>query len=453
MQKILAFLIASSALLPGCVRLPETDLVTNVPVHEVVRRLKCELVTAIDQKSRENPRFRFLTQWAAKVHLTLVVDDMSSINPGATLIEPLAVTGTSRSLAIGAGLTTEAVRTEDIEFFMSFPEVLHEMSSPLVWEKTYDFCRRDDGLLLESELGFKGLLDRALSPVAAGVLYTGVNNPGISGGQPPVPKDEISKIQTAMQSVNDIDRLPHGTLSETELSSTVAGRKVQELRSAIEGLKGLREQQTESNQKTKDEKTLSDNLVKAKQVEADTKVLISEVVTPLYDIANNSIANSCLKSVTKDKYTAVTSGSVVAIKKYGVDNAETPDASKQLLDDETNAAKAVYNSALSMLTTIKNCGPKEKAKPSLYDPLDIISETMNFYITANGSVTPMWKLVRVTAPLSTTFLSGQRKDTDTLILALGRPAAPGAGTLSTQPIDNQILARILSQAINSSVSH
>jgi hypothetical protein len=60
--------------------------------------------------------------------------------------------------------------------------------------------------------------------------------------------------------------------------------------------------------------------------------------------------------------------------------------------------------------------------PALYDPIDLIGETVNFYITLSGSVTPTWKLVRVTAPLAPTFASAIRKNTNTLILTLGRPA-------------------------------
>src|SRR5258706_10260961 len=98
--------------LSGCVKTPISDGMVDVSVNEIVRRLKCELVEAVGQKSQEDARFGFLSQWAAKVHLTLVVDDQVSINPGATLIEPLKIAGTSRSLAVGAGLTTQAVRPE-----------------------------------------------------------------------------------------------------------------------------------------------------------------------------------------------------------------------------------------------------------------------------------------------------------------------------------------------------
>lgn len=440
------------ALAAGCVRTPMHDGITNVPVAEVVRRLKCELATAIDEKRHEDSRFYFLTQWAAKVHLTLVVDDSASINPGATFIEPLSVTNTNRSLAIGAGLTSQAVRTEDIEFFLSFNEMLGEMGTPQVWAETYNYCARGGpGILLESELGLKAVLDKALAPVSAGILYTGKNNPGLGGGQPKIPTGEVANIQKALASLDRIDRLPHQALTADELNSTAAGRLIREFNTKIQGFNEaktpLNQAQTDEKKRLEDEqKTLTDNLAAAKQAEADTKLLIREVVTPLYEIATNSIANACQDSITADKFAATTSASVVAINKFAVDNAQDSKTSTEFLKKEQDAEKQTYKFASHMLQTIKTCGPKEKSKPALYDPLDIIGETVNFYVTATGSFTPSWKLVRIAAPLASTFVSGTRKDTNTLILVLGRPNSSGDGGPS-KAMEQQILSQILSQAI------
>jgi hypothetical protein len=231
MKMVRAYSLAAlvSVALPGCVRTPMHDAITNVSVEEVVRRLKCELVAAIDAKQKEDRRFAFLTQWAAKVHLTIVVDDMASINPGATFIEPLSVAGTSRSLAVGAGLTTQAVRTEDIEFFLSFPEMIEEMSTPQIWAQNYNYCGRDTGFLLESGLGLKAVIDKALAPVGTGVLYTGKNNPGLGSGQPKIPGGEVANIQSALKKLSSLANLPHATLTEAELSTSAAGKIVNQL--------------------------------------------------------------------------------------------------------------------------------------------------------------------------------------------------------------------------------
>lgn len=457
MRDAFAVAVLAGVLLQGCVRTPPSDGMANVPVHEVVRRLKCELVDAIDQKRKEDDRFRFLTQWAAKVHLTLVVDDMASINPGVTFIEPLSIANTSRSLAVGAGLSTQAIRTEDIEFFLSFPEVLKEMSNPRKWSENYGSCSRDTGFFLESELGLKALLDKALSPVGTGVLYTGVNNPGIGGGQPKIPAGEVANIQAALKNLKEIDNLPHPRLSEIELNATAAGRKVNELNSFLQQLQSVTDKtqpqkDDAAREATRERNVLSDNLAKAKQLETDARLLIREVVTPLSEIAAGSIASTCQAGVTAEKFAAITSASIVAVDKYGVDNAQDSATSTKFLNGEKVAARQTFEHASNMLNLIKNCGPKEKPKPALYDPLDVIGETVNFYVTASGSFTPSWKLVRITAPLAPNFVSGTRKDTNTLILVMGRPNTSGDTPKSSTAMDYQVLSQILSQAITTRIN-
>jgi hypothetical protein len=452
----LFFALGLTCALQGCVQTPRSDGMADVPVQEVVRRLKCELVDAIDKKLKEDARFAFLTQWAAKVHLTLIVDDTGSINPGATFIEPLAVASTSRSLGIGGGLTTQAVRTEDIEFFISFQEMLNEMSNPKTWSETYEYCRRDSGILLESELGLKAVLDKALAPVRTSVLYTGTNNPGLGGGQPKIPAGEVKSIQTALENLRKIDNQPHPQLNSTELSGILAGKKTQELDFTIKSLESkpnkTQQDLDEILRQQKEQETLTSNLAQAKQLEADSKMLIAEVVNPLSDIASSSISAKCNKDVAAEKFAAVASASVVAIKKYGVDNAQNTNSSTEFLNGEKLAAQETFSHATKMLNSIKNCGAKEASPPAKYDPLDVIGETVNFYVTTTGSVTPSWKLVRLTAPIAPTFLSGTRKDTNTLILAMGRPNTSGDTPKASDAMNSQLLSQILGQAITTRIN-
>jgi hypothetical protein len=84
-----------------------------------------------------------------------------------------------------------------------------------------------------------------------------------------------------------------------------------------------------------------------------------------------------------------------------------------------------------------------------YDPISTIGQTVNFFVTSSGSVTPTWKLINVTAPLANTFLSASRKDTNSVIISMGRPVVAADGTISaSQSMNNQILAAQLGQAIS-----
>jgi hypothetical protein len=106
--------------------------------------------------------------------------------------------------------------------------------------------------------------------------------------------------------------------------------------------------------------------------------------------------------------------------------------------------------AKKMVGLISDCpaaAKKPPAGPALYGPIDLIGETVNFYITLSGSVTPSWKLVRITAPLAPTLVSATRKDTNTLILTLGRPVYQDGKVAGPSPAMNQqMLTSILTQA-------
>jgi hypothetical protein len=94
------------------------------------------------------------------------------------------------------GLQTEAIRTEDIEFFLSFPDVISEFRnlSPEQAIARYNGCQFESGFFLQSDLDIKSMLDRALSPVAEGVLHTGKNVP-LPGGPAPIPTGDAERIR------------------------------------------------------------------------------------------------------------------------------------------------------------------------------------------------------------------------------------------------------------------
>ena len=186
--------------------------------------------------------------------------------------------------------------------------------------------------------------------------------------------------------------------------------------------------------------------------ERRTQAIINNIVKPLYSIASTSLDSSCLVKATQSQFQAITWSAKVSISVISVDNATDEDKAKAALEAVKAARNKVIDFAIEMVSEIAACSAslkKPQAKgPPQYDPIDTISETVNFFVTGTGSLTPTWKLVKVTAPLAPTFFSASRKDTNTLILAMGRPApAANGGITSSLAMNNQILASILSQAI------
>jgi hypothetical protein len=398
-----------------------------VHVGDVVKRIKCDLAKIIFTKAQERTPdgrtpFEFLAYWAAKIHLTITIDASVGVNPGATITTPLDKTVATAlipattelfSLGLGAGLTTEAVRTEDIEFLMSFPEIITEFQKPSQVE-LYNGCQFDNGLLLESDLDLGSLVDSALEPIKTGVLYQG-NNVGPGPAPVAIPDSQLKNIAKTL----------------ADVSKMIVVEK-------------------------KDEAVppKSDSQEKARIAETQTQAIINNIVKPLYTIASTSLDPSCLTKITQSQYEAIASSANVSLNVIKVDDAKDPGAALNRLKDVQDARTKVVNFAMEMVSEIRACKAQAKkpqqATPQ-YDPIDVISETVTFNVTASGNVTPMWKLVKITTPLAPTFLSGSRKDTNLLVLAMGRPdvsKTTGAIT-STNAMDRQILAAILGQAIAS----
>jgi hypothetical protein len=407
----------SIALCSGSCVVPPRDGLAQVRVDDVMKLIKCEMARAVFAKTREHSEdgkdypFTFLLQWAVKLHLTVSVDDQASINPGATLISPLPAVGSvgqQRSVGLGVGFQSQAVRQEDYEYLLSFKELQKEFSDVPKVEALYNSCRLDQGLLLESELGLKALIDAALAPVKSGVLRAGSGNFGPGAGPTPQgklppPADQLKAIQAKRDAIT-IKNLTPGAPPPVGNEAT--------------------------------------------DIETETQAIINNVVKPLYALASaSSFDPKCLAGITVDQSKAIVAsiGVSINVPKF----TQTGD-SKTLVLIKKDFTDTV-DSANRMIVGYRACAVAlGKQDNKSYDPINLISQTVNFYITSSGSVTPSWKLINVTAPLAGSFLSATRKDTNTLILAMGRPIPAANGTISaSDAMNNQILASLLGQAISS----
>lgn len=402
--------------LAGCVVTPPHDGLARVHVDDVVKRVKCDIGKAVFSKVRvRSPDgqypFAFLQGWAAKLHLTIIVDDTASINPGATLVHALPSVGStsqSYSTGIGVGVTTEAVRQEDIEFLMSFSDMNKDFNDPSKIP-LYDYCHFDNGLLLESDLGLEAMVDAALAPIAAGVLRPG-HNIGPGAAPPDTPRDQLKPPKALADYFN------------------------------LKGQKGIVADLIQASE-----------YKAVKALETRTQSIINNIVKPLYGIASSySFDKKCLAQVAQNQNEAIVLSVNVSEDVVKYEEASTADEKTKAFNDEQDMFKKVVTAARDVIDSFKACATAaKKNQDKVYDPIDAINETVNFFITGTGSVTPTWKLVNVTAPLAPTFASATRKDTNTLILTMGRPLIADNGAVSASPtMNNQILASLLTQAIN-----
>lgn len=139
----------------GCVRPPEIreDVITTT---DVILNIKCELRDAL---RRMRPHSAWMTKsdasWEAGFTVTLRVVAKGDLTGDASFVVPLSP-GTF-TVALTAGVSSEATRTETIDF----TENLHRLLN-------FDLCpsdvaadRRD--ILLEGRLGFADLVARAIA--------------------------------------------------------------------------------------------------------------------------------------------------------------------------------------------------------------------------------------------------------------------------------------------------
>lgn len=389
------------------------------------------------------------------------------------------------TLGAGGSLTTESVRQEDVEFLMSFKDIDAENDSGKMYSKLYDFCQQEPGLLLESDLGLDRLIEAALKPVETGVLKPG-NNIGPSASPPPaIPKMDLPTIVAEKRKV-DRKSLPELTISQLGAQS----EKIKQFSSKLiqnfnipddltdKTSEQLKATPSATNENATRIKQILGNAAEATSIETKTQAIINNVVKPRYAIAQGTLDGSCVKPVTESQFEAIAQSANASAFVINIDKAAEAAASrpntvppseadntalrsaadqsstdlKKLVDARDKVVEATNTMAGAMrhcLEVTKNIQEaKIKEGPPVFDPVSTISETVNFYVSVTGNVTPTWKLVRVTAPTAGTFLSGTRKDTNTLILSMGRPS-PGqnGGPPNTQAMDNQILYSILGQAI------
>jgi hypothetical protein len=186
--------------------------------------------------------FLFLRSWAAKIHLTLIVDDMGSINSGAQYTTPLhAVNGVAQSfsLGVGAGLTTQVQRQEDVEFLLSFKDIDKQHHDGELYTPLYHHCQPEPGLLLESDLGLQSFVDAALKPVETRILVPG-NNIGPNVGPPTaIPRSDYSPLATEPSKPVNRAAVPNETIKEIAAklhrNSPISGRGDSWRRSAHRG--------------------------------------------------------------------------------------------------------------------------------------------------------------------------------------------------------------------------
>jgi hypothetical protein len=176
--------------------------VTGALVNKIVQHVKCELGRAIlseiayDKKNTTpGPRnFEWLDNSAGTVTLTMIVDERSSLAPGATWTEPLASVGKvaqTFSVDFGASASADATRKQQVDFTFDVQKDFIQNTAFRAYngpDHPIGTCGEAGGILIEGDLRIHEWLDSALFPHNV--------SGAVDAGRPDVLTDDITFVVT-----------------------------------------------------------------------------------------------------------------------------------------------------------------------------------------------------------------------------------------------------------------
>jgi hypothetical protein len=406
--RVLVFSVTSLVLATtvGCTTVPPLSGATNnfpftanIPVHDIVQRVKCELSDALDEKTQQAD-FRWMADWTAKVDLTLEVNDTGGITPSATYIEPLrTIAGTAQSFNFGFGgtLNGSVDRTEPLSFALSLEE-LRKWRKELRKQEAFKglppdaLCYPTGVNDLQVGLDLQSWIDSALGPVGAHDLAPGNHPDPGSVAKAPTPK------------ATSPGAVPHGGPPLTAEQRAPLDAEMTSLQAQI--------------------KTFADNANKAAGDAIGYRVQVERLntTTHAFDKRIRQLAYWAQQQAIASQQ-AATDGA-----KYKDDSnaasAPTIDRSKYE-DDLKNVWLDLKLAALNSDAASQNSALAAKlANPD--PPIDSITHSLQFIVTVGGSISPNWTLVHWKGPTTTgnlASLTGIR--THAINIALGSPTGGG----------------------------
>ena len=357
------FAIANAYFIGGCATVPPLQE-DGIAISEIVRRVKCELAFAVPEPEPPYPtgRYQWMSNWTAKVDLTLITNDQAAITPTVSFLTPMRpvtipILGTftrSFGFGVGGGVTTNALRNETLSFTLSMKE--------LRAGKYRGDCDLPNGFNLYGNLGLKEWIASALTPVNQRQLTVGYHT--APGAKPPL----APAVSTAR---------PANAKEELENAAIAADYYAKEAKKA------------------------------ADVVSNDTAKLD---VQKAYDDARlvYGAAKEATKQVDKAKD---------AYRRAKTDPANTLADLDRLLKSATDSGADATSSKTAVAAMLEML-PHDP-------PIDSIGHQVQFIVVSTGNIAPNWSLVHFKGPAASGNLASLTDTrTHTLNIAMGSPSAP-----------------------------
>ncbi|CCJ08477.1 hypothetical protein [Methylocystis sp. SC2] len=173
----------------GCIPIEAQGLIGHpnkkALFYAVVRGVQCEIRKAVYSQVNDpvfGRRLEWLRNWSSLMHFKFTFDTLGSFNPGVTfhtpnlplahiwhapdLLEDQTMTlprnvGQSYDFGLGAGVSADAVRVEDVEFFYPFNKDFWLTAE----RDSGEGCYRIGGFTIGNDLKLREWLDDVLEPI------------------------------------------------------------------------------------------------------------------------------------------------------------------------------------------------------------------------------------------------------------------------------------------------
>lgn len=132
----------------------QTPYDTGIFVNRIANQVKCELGKAVYdvimeyQEKNANP-VGWLATWGAKATLKIIVEEKSNLSPSVLVTPP-----STFSLNANASLSADATRTETVNFYFVFADLLDAKTHKLPAQEP-KVCEHYRDILIESDLKLK----------------------------------------------------------------------------------------------------------------------------------------------------------------------------------------------------------------------------------------------------------------------------------------------------------
>jgi hypothetical protein len=391
-------------------------------MSDVVKRIKCEIADAFDDKINTKD-FLWLQNWTAKVDLTLQVNDTAGVAPSGSYTKfsrnafnfaagsssltttVFSVVPQMFTLTAGVNYSEQAQRSETVTFTLSLQEVK-------TWREQADrYLRRHYGPEaadhfcdpkeheLRGYLGLREWIDSALYPVSLSELQAGIHPSPVTTTKPPSP--------TPKTSVQDIKQIPvEAAKPPIDAAATAAAASA----------KNASASQAAIGASIANVQTAMQNSIGPYYAVMTTalKNVIANNQAALTTIQENVKAD--VDGASKRNETAQENAKLVDAKPPGsmVPSQWVPDTQNAAADAAVfeKDAKKQETKAAAIASSLTAFRPSP--------PIDALGHSVQFIVTYGGSVTPNWSLIQWKGPGITipgAALSGVR--TNILNIALG----------------------------------